>query len=116
MITIGETICGDVCKSYLLSLKLSEREIEAIMEGVHNPEWKYTTLAIDHQGRVIDWDQYKEAPLGEISKSIARRIAQTHRHAFRLELFEHKPPDCITLKDKKGALGLLGPFSRGFEL
>lgn len=114
--SVGETICGDTLRSYLFDLGVSSRGVESIMDGIRQG-FKFTTLAISLRGRAIDWDQYRDPPVGGTkSRAVAERIARKGRGLFRLELWEHRPPDCMILRDSKGVLGFLGPLSPGLEL
>lgn len=109
--SIGEAVCGDALRNHLRDLKLSPSGVEDIMRNITT--WKFTTLAIDDSGKVIDWDNYTDAPVGPQSIEVAERIARIHKVWFNLELWRHEIPDCMVLRDRKDISSFLGPYATG---
>lgn len=75
-------------------------------------------MAIDLHGRGIDWHQYEVAPVGMKSRSVVVGIVQRTNYFdwFEVELWEHKPPNCMVLRDRAGSLGLLDIFDKGLQI
>jgi len=111
--------CGEELRKYLSDRGLTNRNIDAIMDGIHSREWQYTYLVVSHSttgGVVLDWDQVNEsiARNPEVLKRIVLDMTMKYRRSFKVELWENIAPNCMVFVNSRNALGLLAPNSRGF--
>jgi DNA-directed RNA polymerase subunit RPC12/RpoP len=98
---MGVRLCGDSLERWLTDRGLSYLDAKDVIIGI--PDFKSTTLALDYEGKIVDYDQYYE-DAERVLKFLGRRIWERLQRQARegiirtpekVLVFKNIPPDCL---------------------